>query len=286
MKHILITGVSSGIGYATTEYLLGRGYFVFGSVRSEADAIRLKEVFATHFHPLIFDVTDDKAVRGAYTEVAKIVGDKGLYGLINNAGIAVSGPLKYLPLNRISHQMEVNVIGLLRVTQVFLPLLGGEMDTDLKPGRLINISSISGLIANPLMGAYCASKFAVEALTDALRRELSIYDIKVVAIEPGVIKTNIYNKAKRESVDYEAPDYEDVLAKRPEIIKQIEKGAIPAVRVAEAVEKALIVKNPKTRYIVTKKKWKVKFFAYVLPDKLQDYVIDRSFRKNFNIRGI
>lgn len=286
MKHILITGVSSGIGYATTDYLIGRGYFVFGTVRNKEDAKRLKASFGVNFHPLIFDVTDDKAVRDSYSEVAEIVGDEGLYGLVNNAGIAVPGPLKYLPLNQISHQLEVNVIGLLRVTQVFLPLLGGELATNLKPGRVINISSISGLIANPFMGAYCASKFAVEALTDSLRRELSIYDIKVVVIEPGVIETDIYKKAKFETLDYEAPDYEAVLAKRPEIIRQIEKGAIPATTVAKAIEKALIARRPQTRYIVTKKKWMVKLFAYILPDKMQDYVMERSQRKRFNIQDI
>lgn len=283
-KSVLITGVSSGIGQDTASYLLDNGYFVFGSVRTEEDAKKLSQKWSDNFKPLIFDVQDELAIDNAVKEVQKVVGDTGLFALINNAGIAVSGPLKHISLDRFREQLEINVIGLIRVTQKFLPILGGDLNSPFPPGRIINISSISGLISNPFMGPYSASKHAVEAISDALRRELTLYGIKVVTIEPGIVRSEIWNKAKEEKYEFGSTDYDRFLAKREKIIEGIQKRAIPTRMVSSVIHKALVSRNPKTRYVVAKRPWLVKLFAYLLPDKLLDRLILRNM-KGDNIRA-
>ncbi len=189
MKAILITGVSSGIGYGAAKEFASHGYQVFGSVRKQEDAKRLKAELGSNFMPLFFDVTDSKALRHAAQQVQSIVGNRGLTGLINNAGIATSGPLIHQPLDEIRWQFEVNVIGLIAVTQAFLPLLKARRSPASKTSRIINISSVGGKIASPFIGAYAGSKYAIEGMSHSLRRELQLHDIDVIIIGPGAVKT-------------------------------------------------------------------------------------------------
>ena len=202
MKSIVITGVSAGIGYATTTELLRRGYHVFGSVRKQADADRLQDEFGPSFTPLLFDITDHAAISKAVQQVAVAVHDKGLEVLINNAGILVPGPLMLMPLPDFRAQFDVNVLGLLDVTQQFLPLLGARQDPPFAPGRIVNVGSVSGKIAYPFMGAYAATKHALEALSDSLRRELMLYGVDVILIESGTTRTPIVEKVNRQMQKY------------------------------------------------------------------------------------
>src|ERR1700747_3255223 len=204
MPDVVITGASSGIGFAACEALIRRGFRVFGSVRTKPDADRLTEQLGPQYVPLIFDVTDADSVNQVAAAVEKMLGEKRLFGLVNNAGIAVLGPLAYLPLERFRMQIEVNLLGVHTVTQAFLPLLGTDSSRVGAPGRVVNISSISGRLAMPFVGAYAASKFGLEGYSDSLRRELMLFGIKVILIEPRAVATPIWEEA--ESVVGEFPN--------------------------------------------------------------------------------
>lgn len=283
MKYILITGVSTGIGYAATKYFLERGYFVFGSVRKKADSEKLKKDFPTNFQPLIFDVTDSAAVKNAVLEVQHLIGDKGLSGLVNNAGIAVSGPMQHVPIEKLEHQLNVNVLGVVRVTQAFLPLLGAVENCSFPAGRIIQISSVSGTISAPFMGPYSASKYALEAISDAFRRELSIFDIKVVVIQPGPIQSDIWEKIINSDDYYPDSIYGPILEKRKKGIAKSGDNAIPAIKVAEKIWAGMELKNPKTRYLVDKAAWKMKLYQK-LPDRIVDNAVTKPF-KNILVRS-
>ena len=186
MQYIIVTGASTGIGRAVAEHFLKKGAYVFGSVRKETDAELLKSTLGDHFEPLIFDVRDNEAIKKAAEIVKNRVGTEGVSLLVNNAGIAVSGPLQHLDIEDYQTQFDINVFGVQRVTQAFLPLLGASFTTKIKQkGMIINISSISSMVTTPFLGAYSASKIALEYWSDALRRELSIYGIRVVNISAG-----------------------------------------------------------------------------------------------------
>src|SRR5690606_7879549 len=189
MKHILITGISSGIGYAAARDLISHGYHVFGSVRREEDAQRLRDELGPGVTPLLFDVTDHSAIESAVAQMTEALNGQNLTALVNNAGITTPGPLLHMSLHEFRQQFEVNLFGLLDVTQQVAPLLGARPDAPQLPGRIINIGSVSGKVAYPCMGAYAASKHALEALSDALRRELMLYGVDVILIEPGTVNT-------------------------------------------------------------------------------------------------
>lgn len=221
MHYVLITGVSTGIGYTLAKVLIEKGFSVIGSVRKESDGERLEKELGSAFQFVIFDVTDAEAVKKGFEKVQVIVGEEGLYGLVNNAGVAVAGPLQYLSMESFEHQMNVNVTGLIRTTQAFLPLLGGHQKKyKSNPGRIINIGSVSGIIASPLLGAYSASKFAVEALSDSLRRELLLHDIKVILVQPGPIKTPIWSKSSEIDPELLETEYAPFSGKPPDGLKE------------------------------------------------------------------
>ena len=249
-KSIVITGASTGIGYAAAKELIARGYRVFGSVRKAADGDRLQRELGEAFTPLLFDVTDHAALQAAVARVAAMVGEHGIAGLVNNAGIAHNGPLMHVPLDEFRRVFEVNVVGALAVTQAFLPLLGARRDCPHPPGRVINITSISGGVTFPLFATYAVSKHALEALSDGLRRELSIYGIEVSAIEPGTIQTPIWDKSSKEELDtrFEHTDYAAVMAGLPALVARQVKGAKPVSVVTDAIVAALESPRPKTRY--------------------------------------
>jgi len=173
-KYVLITGVSSGIGYDAVGFLIGKGYHVLGSVRKESDLQKLELAYPAHFTCLQFDVTKTAEVQAAYGQVQTVVGDNKLAGLVNNAGLALGGPIELMKEDTFRYQMEVNLFAVRTVTNIFLPLLKGDKKKKIKGGKIIMISSISGIFNTPFNGAYCVSKHAMESLGEIYRRELMI----------------------------------------------------------------------------------------------------------------
>lgn len=272
MNHVVITGVSTGIGRATAEALLERGYSVFGSVRSRDDGKRLAAELGERFEPLRFDVTDGPAVAEAASRVGAAIGGGNLAGLINNAGITRIGPLQHLPVPEIREQLEVNVVGLLQVTQAFLPLLGARPGAPFPRGRIINLSSVSGRIGYPFMGAYAASKHALEGLTDSLRRELLLYGIDVILIEPGNTRTPIFDKALGQIEAYGNTGYASALnGVRDSELRGRLLSAMPVERVSRVILRALEHPRPRARYPVPGR-WLV---GWILPRYLPSRLFDR-----------
>jgi short-subunit dehydrogenase len=279
MKYIIVTGASTGIGRAVADYFLKKGDFVFGSVRKEVDAERLKSALGDRFEPLIFDVRDGEAIKKAVEIVKKRVGTEGVSLLVNNAGVAVFGPLQYLSIEEYQMQFDINVFGVQRVTQAFLPLLGADFRTEMKQkGMIINISSISSMITMPFLGAYCASKVALEHWSDALRRELSIYGIRVVNVLPGPVKTDIWEKARTDINYYPETDYAPLLRQMSEGIETSERNGIEALAVAAFIDRIFQKRKPLTRYIIGSNRWTVKF-ASLLPQRLVDKLLTKGFKK-------
>jgi NAD(P)-dependent dehydrogenase (short-subunit alcohol dehydrogenase family) len=249
MKSVVVTGASTGIGWGCVKILIGAGYRVFGSVRKQADADRLQAEFGPNFTPLIFDVTDQAAVQRGAAVVEKALGGETLLGLVNNAGIAVAGPLLYIGIDELRQQLEVNLIAQLTVTQAFAPLLGADTSRKGEPGRIVMMSSIGGKNAFPFMGPYSASKFGLEGLSESLRRELMVFGIDVIMIRPGAVRTPIWDKADEVDVTRFAntPYYSSLDKVKEVMIGQGRKG-YPPERIGRAVLKALTTAHPKTAY--------------------------------------
>lgn len=253
MKSIVVTGASTGIGWGCVRFLIGKGFHVFGSVRKQADAERLQKEFGAAFTPLIFDVTDEAAVAAGAKIVAAKLNGESLFGLVNNAGIANPGPLLHLDIAAFRQQMEVNVTGQLVVTQAFAPLLGATPDAKSKDrGRICMMSSVGGKVATPFLGPYSASKFALEGLSESLRRELLIYGVDVIIIAPGAIATPIWDKADALDVSrYANTPYKASLDLVKKYMVGLGQKGLPPERIGEVVHTALTTTSPKTRYIVT-----------------------------------
>ena len=280
MKYILITGVSTGIGYSATKNLINAGYGVFGSVRSQEDADRVASDFGEQFIPLIFDVRDQKAIDRAVASVKSKLGGEGLAALVNNSGIALGGPLQHTPTDVFRKQFEVNLFGVVSVTRSFLPLLGAYKGSKNK-GKIVMISSVSGKRSFPFVAPYTASKHALEALSDSLRREMMLYGIDVIIIEPGPIKTPIWDKAPSiEENPFLGTDYEPALRKfyGQMVIKGKMEG-LPVDKVGKLITKVIQIHNPKTRYVITGRKW----LDYILPGILPDRWLDKLFAKFLGI---
>ena len=277
-RSVVITGVSSGIGFATARALVNRGYRVFGSVRKQADADRVRTALGTDFVPLVFDVTDAAGIAAAADAVAAQVGDGGLAALINNAGIAPTGPLLHQPPEEIRQLFEINVFGVIAVTRAFTPLLGARRDAPRPRGRIINISSFNGGVTVPFAVAYSASKHALEAISDGLRRELWIYGIDVIAIEPGTIRTEIWDKFTAFAVEkrYAGTDYSRALAAMPGIVAEELRKGDPVEKVCEAICRAIEAPRPRARYPLTAL-W---YLARLVPARL----LDRELTKRMRLR--
>ena len=277
MKSVVVTGVSTGIGWGTTKVLTKAGFHVFGSVRKEADAQRLKQEFGDKFTPLLFDVTDVAAVKRGADEVRAALKGEKLFGLVNNAGIAVSGPLLELPLDEFRQQMEVNLTGPLIVTQAFAPLLGADASLKGAPGRIVNISSVGGKQAAPFVGPYSASKFALEGLSESLRRELLLFGIDVIIIGPGAVKTQIWAKAEEVDITpYRSSPYYPSLVKFRDFFLNSAKTGLAPERLGSAILKALTVKNPKVRYAVVPQRLQNWTIPQLLPKRFVDRLIGRN----------
>lgn len=271
---VVISGASSGIGEASAIYLDKLGYQVFAGVRKDADGERLKRKTSGRLTPLLLDVMDEASIIAAANTVNGALNNAGLAGLVNNAGIVVAGPLEFLPVVELRKQLEVNVIGQIAVTQAFLPLLRKAR------GRVINIGSDNGKISVPFLGPYCASKFALEALTDALRMELQPWGIKVSIIEPGTVKTPIWNKSTASADDTwdKLPSqahelYSVAVDATRKTANNLGETGFPAEMVAKTVARALSAKNPKIRYVVGLDAQIGIWLAKILPPSLLDKVI-------------
>ena len=252
MKSVVVTGSSTGIGWGIAKVLIGNGFRVFGSVRKAADGERLKKEFGANFVPLLFDITDPAAVARGAEQVAAALGGQTLAGLVNNAGIAVAGPLLYLKLDEFRRQIEVNLTGQLVVTQAFAPLLGADRSYKGEPGRIVMISSVGGKNANPFMGPYSASKFGLEGMSEALRRELMIFGIDVIVVAPGAVATPIWDKADELDVNqYANTPYLNSLTKVKSYMLELGRKGLPPEKLGKIVLTALTTAKPKTRYTVT-----------------------------------
>ncbi len=261
---VVVTGASTGIGRESARRLQASGFQVFGTVRRQEDATALRSEGVT---PVDLDVTNAASIATARGVVLAALADRPLVGLVNNAGAPAAGPLEFLPLEELRHVLEVNVLGVVAVTQAFLP------DLRRSRGRIVNMSSISGRIAMPFAGAYAASKFALEALSDSLRRELSGSGVKVIVIQPGSIRTPIWDKAAAPAKleRYRDTPYASVLPLvRQQALAGAQKG-LPPSAVADAVLQALTLKRPPIRIVVVKRKLRFRLLQLV-----PDWVLDRA----------
>lgn len=276
MRTVVVTGASSGIGWGCVKVLIAGGFRVAGSVRKQTDADRLSREFGANFTPLLFDVTDEAAVAAGARQVADMLAGETLAGLVNNAGIAVPGPLLYLKIDDFRHQIEINLTGQLVVTQAFLPLLGADRSRTGPPGRVVMISSVGGKNAFPFLGPYSASKFALEGLSEALRRELMLFGIDVIVVAPGAVATPIWDKA--DAVDLTAfagtPYFAMLEKMKNYMIANGRKGLAPE-RLGDAVKTALTAAKPKTRYTVTPEPIQ-NLMTNILPKRVLDKLIGRQ----------
>jgi NAD(P)-dependent dehydrogenase (short-subunit alcohol dehydrogenase family) len=278
MHTVVVTGVSSGIGWGTAKVLIQRGFHVFGSVRKTKDAERLCAEWGTAFTPLLFDVTDEEAVQRATAVVRDQLQGQTLCGLVNNAGIAVPAPLIYQPISDFRHQLDVNLIGPLIVTQAFVGLLGADHQRSGNPGRIVNISSVGGKNAGPFLGAYHASKFGLEGLSESLRRELLVHGIDVIVVGPGGVVTPIWDKAEQMDISpYQNTEYGSAMESfRRYIIDEGRKGFTPDY-LGEVVWRALTTPRPPVRYAIVPQAVRQWIIARLVPKRRVDAIIARNF---------
>lgn len=271
-KSVVVTGVSTGIGWGAVKVLVGKGFHVFGSVRKQADADRLKAEFGDAFTPLLFDVTDEAAVRAGARQVEAALGGAPLAGLVNNAGIAVAGPVLYLPIDEWRQQLEVNLTGVVIATQAFAPLLGAGGARVANPGRIVNISSVGGRNANPFMAPYCTSKFGLEGLSESLRREMLPFGVDVIVVAPGAVATPIWDKADQVDITrYANTPYATALDRLRAYMLQIGKSGLPPEAIGEAIATALTAAKPKVRYVVSPSPMQV-LMTEILPKRTLDRI--------------
>lgn len=251
-QSVVITGASSGIGLGASEVMVARGWRVFGSVRKAEDGERLKTELGENFTPVEFDVTDEAAVERGAAEVRKALDGKKLGGLVNNAGIAVGGPLLSMPLDDFRKQLEVNLTGVVACVKAFGPLLGVDRSLAGEPGRIVNVGSVGGTNAFPLMAPYHVSKFGLEGLTDSMRRELMPFGVDASLVAAGNVATPIWSKADREKYGSDVrPEYvEPIDAMFEQFEKMAEKGLTPEY-IGERICEQLTKKRPAARVLAT-----------------------------------
>lgn len=280
-RSVLISGVSTGIGYHLLKVYYEKGYLVYGSIRTEKDRDRLLAEFP-EFRPLLFDVRDEAAVGKAVQQVASELNGRGLNLLINNAGVAVSGPLMLTDLEDFHRQFDINVYGVLRLTKVCLPLLGAAENPGHPPGRILNISSISGQVAFPYLGPYVSSKHALEGLSGCLRRELYPFGIDVVIIGPGSIRTPIWEKDSAVNIPERIRN--SIFGKYAENFRQMMedtgKRGLDPLKFARQVVAISEKKRPKTRYAFAKNYFRDWILVrYLLPDRILDRGVHQQLDK-------
>lgn len=281
MKTVVITGASTGIGRAAAEHLAAQGWKVFAGVRKQEDADALKKA-DPRIEPLMLDVTKREDVDAAVETVSNALNGAKLAGLVNNAGIASMGPLALQPADEFQSHFEVNVFGTLNATQAFLPLLGMDQNRTGDPGRIVNITSLGGRIAAPFLGAYTATKHAVESMTDSFRRELIIYGIDAIAIGPGSVKTPIWDKAedKNENQPYANSAWAKPIEKFAETMMKGGREGLPPEKIAEVIETALSDSSPKARYAPVPNK----FTNWTIPTHIPKRWLDSIFASRFGMK--
>lgn len=273
MRSVVITGASTGIGWASAKLLLDRGFRVFGSVRKQADADRLRSEFGANFTPLLFDVTDEAAVLTAARVVRTALNGETLTGLVNNAGIAVAGPVLELSADEFRRQMEVNVIGPIITTQAFGPLLGSDPSLKGPKGRIVMISSIAGKSGSPLTSAYGASKHAIEGLSESLRREMMLFGIGVIVVAPGAVKTPIWSKAEEVDITaYRNSPFFPALEKLRKFMLHLGEIGLPPEKIAERIAAVLTMSRPKLRYTIVPDPIR-QIIMGLLPKRMVDKII-------------
>jgi NAD(P)-dependent dehydrogenase (short-subunit alcohol dehydrogenase family) len=269
-----VTGASSGIGQATARALAARGFHVLAGVRREADANQLS---AQSIEPVILDITDPAHVAAIAERVENDPGGRALGALINNAGIAVNGPVESIPMHEWRRQFEVNFFGHVAITQALLPaLLAGG-------GRVVNVSSIGGRVAGPTFGAYAASKFALEAMSDALRREVTRLGVQVIVIEPGTVATGIWGKGLAAALELAAgmseaqqTRYRDLLSAASRQAETLGRSGIDPAVAARVIADAIEARKPRARYLVGRDAKLIARMAGLLPDRVVDRLIARN----------
>ncbi|MEJ2668470.1 MAG: SDR family oxidoreductase [Deinococcales bacterium] len=277
LPSVLVTGASSGIGRAAVLALAQAGYDVYAGVRRSEDGEALTRAARGRVTPLYLDVTCPEMVGDAAAYLDEALGTAGLFGLVNNAGVVVAAPLEFVPLDDVREQFEVNVTGALAVTQSVLPLLRRA------GGRIVNIGSVSGSFSTPFTGPYNASKFALRAMSDALRLELAPWDIGVSIIEPGTVHTPLWQRSLRriQGLERRLPPkatalYGPVFAK----IRQFIEGArgVPAENVAAVIKAVLRSKRPRAYYSVGVDA-RLRLALERLPTRLRDFLIASQLPK-------
>ncbi len=277
MKSVLVTGASTGIGRSTALRLDRSGWRVFAGVRKEGDAASLREAASDRLEPLMLDVTDASQIAAAAERIGEAVGGDGLDGLVNNAGIAVPGPLETLPIDDFKRQIDVNLSAQVAVTQAMLPAIRRAS------GRIVFITSIGGLMAFPMFGAYHAAKFGLEAVGDVFRQELRPWGISVSVVEPGSIATPIWERGEAEvdAIADRAGDghrdlYGEAIDAYREVARKTGERGIPPEKVAARVEHALSARRPRVRYLVGADARGQAFASRVLPDRFVDWLVARA----------
>ena len=272
-RSIFVTGASTGIGLASAKHLAREGFQVFAGVLPGEDTSALE---GENIVIVPIDISKPEIIASAKRTIEAALGGAGLYGLFNNAGNAYSGPLEFIPMGAIRQQFEVNTFGHIAVTQAFLPLIRQSQ------GRILNTVSILGRVSTAMGGPYSMAKYAMEAFTDSLRRELAPFGIEVSALEPGAIATKIWEKTNSNADEIwdELPEhgrelYKDAKIRLDKSVHKMATGAISPDEVAKQVVHAFTAKRPKTRYLIGSDAKLIAFLAWLLPDRLLDIVIKK-----------
>ncbi|MAP93886.1 MAG: short-chain dehydrogenase [Ponticaulis sp.] len=280
MQSVLISGASTGIGRSTAEYFAAKGWRVYAGVRKQEDARALVEANAD-IVPVTLDVTKKETLDAAIGLIDSQLDGGTLSGVVNNAGIANMAPIALQSLEDFKAHFEVNCFGALALTQAVLPLLGMDEARTGKPGRIVNITSMGGELTAPFLGAYCATKHAMESLTDSFRRELMMFGIDAITVGPGSVKTPIWDKAgeaNKETPYADTPWGEPLKAFADDFIKGGDDGLEPEV-VAETVFEALTAREPKARYAPVPNK----LTSWTLPRLLPRRMLDKIMAKRYGL---
>jgi NAD(P)-dependent dehydrogenase (short-subunit alcohol dehydrogenase family) len=271
---VLVTGASAGIGHACALDLARHGFRVYGGVRTREDGEALQAASNGRVQPLTLDVTEREHIAGARRALTVALDDDGLCGLVNNAGAVYAGPLEHLDPEALREQFDVNVFGAIALTQAMLPLLR------VGRGRVVNVSSVNGRIVSPFSGAYAASKFALEALSDALRMELARVraGVRVIVVQPGAIQTRIWETSRQRALALAAALPPEAHDHYPRLLDRLRRtrmppGAAPPERVASVIRRALTTRWPRTRYQVG---WDARIgivLGLLLPGRILDFIM-------------
>ncbi len=283
-KTVVITGASTGIGWATTDYLINKGLHVFATVRKTTDAEKLSKTFGQQVTPLVFDVTDEAGIAEAADNVRTHLQrcqNQKLFGLVNNAGIAVEGPLLDLDADALRHQLEVNLISIHNLICAFAPLLGTDPNLHGTAGRIVNISSSSGKHGMPFIAPYVASKHALEGYSESLRRELLIYGIDVIIVAPGNVKTPIWDKSEAKgTTGFEDSTYFPYLENFKKLVLDGGRQGLEPSVIAKSIWTALTAKNPKVRYAPVPEK----FMNWTIPNLLPKRMLDKAVAQRIGFK--